>query len=142
MRQTESLTHEHGVKPNLSGFVFSLSYCSRCHYLNGVLDLLLEVAGDVVAVSNVPDARQRHTGSEGLCEAGQPAQGTSLFFFLFVTCIGCLSVCNMYRVGCIQSCGVCSITQCLVLTLNPEPENGCLTCDLHYAGKLQIQACK
>ncbi len=44
-------------------------------HLNGVLDLLLEVAGDVIAVSNVPDARQRHTGSEGLCEAGQPAQG-------------------------------------------------------------------
>ena len=59
-------------------------------HLDGVLDFLLEVPGDVVAVSDVPDARQRHTGSEGLCEAGQPAQGKSLFFFVFVICIGAI----------------------------------------------------
>lgn len=57
-------------------------------HLNGVLDLLLEVTGDVVAVRNVPDARQRHTGSEGLCEAGQPTQGNPLLFFVSVICIG------------------------------------------------------
>ena len=62
-------------------------------HLDGVLDFLLEVPGDVVAVSDVPDARQRHTGSEGLCEAGQPAQGRPLFFLLFA-CI--------YSAGCIQ----------------------------------------
>lgn len=42
-------------------------------YLNGVLDLLLEVMRNVVAVSNVTDAGQRHTGGESLCEAWQPA---------------------------------------------------------------------
>ncbi len=68
-------------------------------YLNGVLDLLLEVPWDVVAVSNVPDPRQRHTGSEGLCEAGQPAQGGSLFFFCFFVCTGW----GAFRaVGCVQ----------------------------------------
>lgn len=45
----------------------------RRTYLDGVLDLLLQVLGDVIAVSNVPDARQRNTGSEGLGEAWQPA---------------------------------------------------------------------
>ena len=42
-------------------------------HLNGMLDLLLEIPRDVVAVSNVPDAGKRHTSSKGLCEAGQPA---------------------------------------------------------------------
>lgn len=54
-------------------------------HLNGVLDLLLEVARDVVAVSNVPDPRQRHTGSKGLREARQPTQGKSLVFCVLVS---------------------------------------------------------
>lgn len=46
-------------------------------YLEGVLDLLLQVLGDVIAMSNVPDARQGHTGSKRLREAGQPASPQS-----------------------------------------------------------------
>lgn len=46
-------------------------------HLEGVLDLLLQVLGDVIAVSNVPDARQWHAGSERLREAGQPAPAQS-----------------------------------------------------------------
>ena len=45
-----------------------------CSYLDGVLELLLEVMGDVIAVGNVPDARQRHTGCESLSKAWQPVQ--------------------------------------------------------------------
>ena len=47
-------------------------------HLDGVLDLLLEVLGDVIAVSNVPDACQWHTGSESLREAWQPASQQSV----------------------------------------------------------------
>ena len=43
-------------------------------YLDGVLELLLEVMWNVIAVCNVPDAGQRHAGCEGFCEAWQPAE--------------------------------------------------------------------
>ena len=42
-------------------------------HLDGVLDLLLELVGDVVAVSNVPDARQWRAGCELRVERRQPA---------------------------------------------------------------------
>ncbi len=61
-------------------------------YLDGVLDLLLEIPRDVIAVCNVSDARQRHTGCEGLCETGQPAQETMIRSFISQVCRnnGCL----------------------------------------------------
>ena len=53
-------------------FLMNLLEFLQLFYLNRVLELLLEVMGNVVAVGNVPDARQRHTGREGLCKAWQP----------------------------------------------------------------------
>ena len=44
----------------------------RTQYLNGVLELLLEVVRDVRAVRDVADARQRHGRRELRREAGQP----------------------------------------------------------------------
>lgn len=41
--------------------------------LDGVLDLLLQLVGDVAAVRNVTDARQRCRCRVRLCEGWQPA---------------------------------------------------------------------
>lgn len=46
---------------------------SQGMHLDGVLDLLLELVGDVITVCNVPDARQRRAGCELRVERRQPA---------------------------------------------------------------------
>lgn len=42
--------------------------------LQGVLDLILEVLRDVIAVCDVPDARERDCLAELSAEAGKPAR--------------------------------------------------------------------
>ena len=42
-------------------------------HLDSMLQLLLEIVRDVIAVGNVPDARQRYTGHESFREAWEPA---------------------------------------------------------------------
>ena len=50
----------------------------KCHirqlYLDCMLELCFEVVRNVIAVSNVSDAGQGHTGGEGFSKAWQPAQ--------------------------------------------------------------------